>query len=458
MVDIITLSGGSRHTLYQSAWAERAEDVLPAPVARADNLAAALFDEETAKEPYNAATLAKMRHVERLGAAPASWEVTWKTDYAAYAPRDPEGGAFVRPLPDEVGRVRLRLIGLGQPGETELIRARGPWIPWVKQPLPGGAEVNGYVAFTEADDFLIERRSAAAEDAALQSSFVHILEGYREGEASAITRVQRPEPVVGPETAVVLRLALAGGYDDTVVFQPEPAALTLGDGLETDAPYALVRRDGRGQILDAHVVGGTYLTWGDFSIISPGDCTGTIVDLVGDLTGTRMESALIVRPDQPWQTDNSLEGKQLLVRATNALRPDSNEGYAIDRVTELADGLLRVDLANSVPFATGWHQVTELGTTGPNSLRTNRTFSAGVNTSWVWGLKVWFPRTGGTYTFRRTDPTSGTSGAALLELVEDVDLVAEGVEPGDWFVVYFIEPGQRVSVTGSTSWSKLGDR
>ena len=76
----------------------------------------------------------------------------------------------------------------------------------------------------------------------------------------------------------------------------------------------------------------------------------------------------------------------------------------------------------------------------------------------MWGLKVWFPRTGGAYTFRRTDPTSGTSGAALLELVEDVDLVAEGVEPGDWFVVYFIEPGQRVSVTGSTSWSKLGDR
>ena len=119
---------------------------------------AALFDEETAAEPYNAATLAKIRRVERLGPASASWEVTWKTDYAAYAPRDPGGGAFVRPLPDGVGRVRLRLIGMGQPGETELICARGPWIPWIRQPLPGGAEVDGYVAFTDATDFLIERR------------------------------------------------------------------------------------------------------------------------------------------------------------------------------------------------------------------------------------------------------------------------------------------------------------
>jgi len=454
VVDIITLAGGGTHTLYQSAWGQRAEDDLPAVVSREDNLAVALFGEGTeATQGYNACTYAKMRHVERLGTAPTTWGLTWKTDYAAYAPRDPEGKPFVRPLAEDVGLVRLRLVGLGNDSATQLIRAKGPWIPWIRQNLPKGAQVNGYVAFTDASDFLIERRTAGAE-ATLSSTFLHVLEGFREGEKSVINSVARLTPATGPKTAVALKLELAGGYNDTVIFQPEPAAVKLPDGLETDAHYALVRRDANGEVLEAYTVRGTYLTCGEFSVRSSGDLGGTIVDLIGDLTGTHLESALIVRPDAPWPTGGSLIGKQLLVEATNTLRPASNEGYVIQKVTSLADGLLRVDLADYAPFATGWHQVTELNAEGPNSLRTNRTFSAGANTSWVWGLKVWFPRTDKRYTFKRTDSTSGTSGAALLEVAEDVDLAAEGVKVGDWFVVYAVEPGERVTVHSSVSWRK----
>ncbi len=459
VVDIITLAGGNTHTLYQSAWAERAAERLPEPISTHENVALALFGPDGTAVPYNAATYAKMRHAEVLGPPSDSWELTWKTDYAAYAPRDSDGKPFVRPLPEDVGRVRLRLIGVEQPGETQLIRARGPWIPWLKQPLPGGAEVNGYVGVMDAVDFLIERRSRPddAGNAALQSSFIHILEGYREGEESAILNLEKLTPTAGPEGSIALRLTMAAGHTDTLIFQPEPGTVTLADGLRTDAHYALVRRDAAATVLDAHMVRGTLLTCGEFCLQPAGDLTGTIVDIIGDLTGTHLESALIIRPDNAWATGDTLAGRQLLVHATNSLRPASNEGYIIGRVTDLPDGLLRVDLANHAPFTTGWHQVTELGAEGPDSLRTNRTFSAGVNTSWVWGLRAWFPRIDRHYTFKHTDPTSGTGGAALLQVAEDVDLAADGVEEGDWFLVHFIEPGQTVNVAGSVDWQKLPD-
>ncbi len=450
VVDILKLRGGQRHALYQSAWAERAEDKLPPVASTETNLAKVILGDKPADTLPRYGAYEKVRHIEKLGSAPAMWELTWKTDYAAYAPRDPEGKPFVRPLPDDVGRVRLRLLGLQQEGDTQLLRAKGPWVAWIRQPLPEGKIVNGNVGFLDACDFLIETRTLAEDqpDETLDSTFLHILEGFREGEQSVIKSVERLVPVEGPTDTVALKLQLAGGYTDIVIFQPEPGTVRFNEGLETDARYALVRRDATGEVLETEVVRGTFLKCDRFAVQSSGDLTGTIVDLIGDLTGTRMESALIVRPDGPWPLGEGLAGKQMLIRVTNPLRSDSNEAYAIQQVTELSDGLLRVDLANHAPFAAGWHQVSRLDPDRPNSLKTNRPFSAGINTSWILGLKVWFPGIGQTYTFKQTDSANGTEGAMDLELVEDVDLAAEGVKLGDWFVVYAIEPGLEVTVPG----------
>ena len=450
VLDILRLSGGQRHALYQSAWAERAGDELPAVASTEANLAEALLGDRPVDSLPRLGAYQRVRHVERLGAAPASWDLTWKSDYAAYAPRDPAGKPFTRPLPDDVGRVRLRLIGLQQQGETQLLRAKGPWIAWINQLLPQGKSVSGYVGFLDACDFLVESRTLAGgqPDDALDSTFVHILEGFREGEQSAIENVEQLAPADARAGTVALKLKLAGGYTDTVIFQPGPGTVRCADGLETDARYALVRRDLTGAVLEVNLVRGTALDCGTFSVQYPGDLTGTIVDLIGDLTGTRMESALIVRPDASWPLGRGLTGKQVLIRVTNSVRADSNEAYTIEKVTRLADGLLRVDLANYAPFAAGWHQVTTLDPERPNRLKTNRTFSAGINTSWLHGLKVWFPKLGKTYTFKTTDSSNGTRGAVDLEVVENVSFAADGVELGDWFTVYAVEPGLRITVPG----------
>ena len=456
VVDILKLSGGQRHALYQSAWAERAEDKLPPVASTETNLAKALLGDKPASALPRYGSHEKVRHVEKLGAAPAKWELTWKADYAAYAPRDPEGKPFVRPLPDDVGRVRLRLMGLQQEGETQLLRAKGPWVAWIRQPLPKNKIVNGNVGFLDACDFLIETRKLAEDqpDETLDSTFLHILEGFREGEQSVIKSVEQLVPVAGSADTVALKLQLAAGYTDTVIFQPEPGTVKFADGLGTDADYALVRRDAAGEVLEANLVRGTFVKSAKFSAQYPGDLTGTIVDLVGDLTGTRMESALIIRPDAPWPVGEGLAGKQMLIRVTNPLRSDSNEAYAVQKVTQLPDGLLRVDLANYAPLAASWHQVSRLDPDRPNSLKTNRPFSPGINTTWLHGLKVWFPKAGKTYTFKQTDSANGTEGGMDLEIVEEVSLAAEGIELGDWFVVYAVEPGLKVTVPAELAWCR----
>jgi len=450
VVDILRLNGGQRHALYQSAWAERAEDSLPSATSMATNLAEALLEDGHGDAIPRIGAYRKVRQVEKLGLAPPSWGLTWKTDYAAYAPRPLDGKPFSRPLPDDVGRVRLRLIGLQQKGDTQILRAKGPWIPWINQLLPGGKSVSGYVGFLDACDFLVESRTVSADrpNQALDSTFVHILEGFREGEQSVIENVEQVAPAEALNGTVALKLTLAGGHTDTVVFQPEPGTLRCTNGLVTDARYALIRSDSDGSVIEANLVRGTQLECGTFSARVPGDLTGTIVDVIGDLTGTRMESALIVRPDASWPTGGGLSGRQMLIRVTNSVRSDSNEAYTTESVTPLDDGLLRVNLANHAPFAVGWHQVTTFNPGRPNSLKTNRTFSAGINTSWLHGLRVWFPRAGKTYTFKKTDSSNGTRGAVDLELVEGVDLVAEGIKLGDWFTVHAVEPGLKVTVPG----------
>ena len=116
-----------------------------------------------------------------------------------------------------------------QEGETALLRAKGPWISMVDQPLPGGSVVHGNVGYQGAFDYLIESRSMPSGHAGadLSSTYVHVLEGFREGEQTAIERVER---LPAPGEATALRLALASGCTDTVVFQPGRGKWQAPDG------------------------------------------------------------------------------------------------------------------------------------------------------------------------------------------------------------------------------------
>ena len=458
VLDLLKLDGGRRHALYNSAWADRAEDSLPRVESNATHLAQAFFGGKLPEDNTHYRNFEQVRNVERLARPGPTWDLTWATDMAAYAPRDPRGRPFRRPLPDDEGKVRLRLIGFTpRSGRTELIRGQGPWIGVMRQPLPQGPGINGNVAFMDARDFLVEHRTASPEQPALTSLFVHVLEGYQDGERSAIRSAVRLEAtsVAGPARDVLaLKLEMRAGHTDTVIYQSAAGRIELPDGLRTDARYAVLRRDAKGEVMAAEVCRGTYLRISDFSVSMPGDFTGAIVDVIGDLTGTRQQSALVIRPDAPWPVGDGLADRQLLIRVESPLRAPCNEGYRIKGATALPGGLVRVDLQDHAPFVTSWHEVVVLPKDRPNVLRTNRPMVDHGNNPWYNGLKIWFPKRDKTYTIRNVNRVGGGYGGDTLEVVEDVDLAAEGIRLGDWYVIYGIEPGRRVTVANELCWRR----
>ncbi|MBT7303756.1 MAG: hypothetical protein HN849_29770, partial [Victivallales bacterium] len=458
VLDLLKLHGGKRHTFYQSAWADRVAANLPPVASQAPDLGQAFFGAALPKDDSHYRTFRQVRKVARHAPPGATWDLTWRANLAAYAPRDPRTGQIEHPLPAGVGDVHLRLIGVdSHGGGTELISGQGPWIGRIAQPLPGGQRADGNVAFMDARDFLVERRIASLGTDMATSLFVHILEGYRTGETSAIKTVT-PLSVTSVDGAardtVAVSLAMAGGHTDTVLYQSAPGTVRLPNGLETDARYALLRHNAAGEVIAADACRGTLLRCGDFSATLPGDFTGTITDMVGDLTGTRQESALIITPDRPWPAGIALKERQLLVRFESSLRTPGNEGYRVERVTPLPDGRVRVDLQDHAPFVTSWHQVTTLPADRPNVLRTNRPMVDHGNNPWYHGLKIWFPERDKTFTIKNVNRVGGGYGGDTLVVLEDISLSEQGIRLGDWYVIYGIEPGRKVSVANDFSWRR----
>jgi len=458
VLDLLKLRGGTRHAFYQSAWADRVAANLPPAASQAPDLAQAFFGDSLPEDDSYYRTFRHIRHVARHAEPGATWGVTWRTNMAAYAPRDPSTGRIRSPLPSGVGDVRLRLIGVSaQPEETELISAQGPWIGRITQPLLNGQRVDGDVAFMDSRDFLIEHRTTSPGKEAATSLFVHVLEGYRTGEASAIkalTRLPTTSLAGAARDTVALALVMAGGHTDTVVYQSAAGTVRLPNGIETDARYAVLRHDAQGDVIAAEACRGSFLKCGTFSVTLPGDFTGTIADIAGDITGTRQESALIITPDRPWPDGAALTGRQLLIRIESPLRDACNEGYRVERVTTLRDGRVRVDLQDHAPLVTSWHQVTMLPADRPNVLRTNRPMVAHGNNPWYNGLKVWFPERDKTFTIKNVNRVGGGYGGDTLEVVEDVSFAAEGIRLGDWYVIYGIQPGCTVTVPNDFCWRR----
>lgn len=378
------------------------------------------------------------------------WSVTWKTDYAAYAPRDPHGKPFVRPLPDDVGKVETRFIGVPDPdGKTGLIRARGPWVSIIDQPLKNGGKLKTNVGFLDATDLLVETRPAAPQGATHR--FTHVIEGYPQGRRSAIESVRSLATAADTDGPVVLEIRRRDGMRDVVVYQQEPRAIQFAQGFVTDARYALVRLGADGRAVEVHAVEATHLRGPGIDLSGPARFAGSIVDVIGDLTGTRQESALIVKPDGPWPAQLPDGCRQAVVSGPNPLRAPFREAYAIEAVHPQPEGAVRLEIKGVAPLAVGWHQVTELDGKQPNFFRTNRPMLAGSCSPWYAGMSVWFPRIA--KTFRFEDLTGGWHHSTDA-ILHDVDLAAEGVQEGDWYLVHFVEPGMQVHVANVLQWQR----
>jgi hypothetical protein len=76
------------------------------------------------------------------------------------------------------------------------------------------------------------------------------------------------------------------------------------------------------------------------------------------------------------------------------------------------------------------------------------------NAPWYCGLNVWFPERDRTYTIKAVNEVGGGYGGDTLELADGVDLAADGVRVGDWYVIHAIRPGLQVTVPNDFSWRR----
>jgi len=101
-----------------------------------------------------------------------------------------------------------------------------------------------------------------------------------------------------------------------------------------------------------------------------------------------------------------------------------------------------VKLAGPAPFIAGWHQAFRSADGKGNKARTNRPIQKFNGIGWYPGTKVYFPRADRTFIVK-------DAGDGELEVADGADLWKSGILEGDWFMLYAVEPGLKVSVPRS---------
>ncbi|MBO5724257.1 MAG: hypothetical protein J6S58_05450 [Lentisphaeria bacterium] len=461
VLDLLTLHGGRIHTQFYSVWGDRVSGPQAKDTNIHKNLTHAWFRgiPQSHQHPshtvcwwvnrYNK-TLDHIKDVRKLENNSPAYTIDWNTDFYAYF-RDGEGrSSAVRDPGSTKGKVSARITGIRQDdsnAENTLWHAKGPWSPYLhRQPLRNGKYTSVLtVPFENAMDLSIERRIAKNPAKELESRFIHVFEGLHPGAKPLVRSVKK---LLNTQNQAALEIQLEGGFRDLVIYQMKDGKLTLPCGISTDARYALIRKNANGRIVKAHMVRGTFLKEKQRSLLQKkvAGFTGKIADIAGDITGDRTKSELVIVPDQKWDL-SSLPGRAVQIRT---LREDGHkpltESYQIQSAHALPDGKILLKLSHCAPFIAGWHQVMELNKNKPDTLRTNRPMVKYANQPWYEGAKVLFPGRNRSYVIHDTESAGGGYGGTYLTLRKGTNLAKDGIRQGDWFIIYSIEPGQKIFI------------
>lgn len=435
-LDFVSLKGGRTQTVWYSVWGGRITENGLGKAEEKANLTEALFNGKLPPRTkfFTPAILYKWvfgiyDHVTKVQTRPEqkhAWSVDYKTDYYAYF-RDENGKEFGRPRPG-FGMVEFRIAGA--PAEPYAVwQAKSPWSPLSARQKTRTGELirNQTITFDEAIDVLALRKEAR-DGKSPDSCFVTLLEGRHPGEKPVVSEMK----TVISGSARAVRLSLAEGGSDIVFYQEENAPRNIA-GIETDARFALVRFDSKGNPVRLDMAQGTYLRANgkELRSVSAQD-TGCITRIAGDLTGDTTRSELFIRPDRPWDV-SAAQGKMLILRQTRASGFDNNEGYLVENAENMPDGTVKVSLRGPAPFIISWHQAFFAN----GKLSVNRPIQKFADLDYYQGISVTFPRIGKTFTVRKT---------TLDSMEADADLQKAGVRNGDWFYFHAIAPGQKVAI------------
>ncbi len=438
-LDFFRMKGGSRHEMYWHVPAEDAEISLPAPEQlphrTLQGYIRSLFGEDSRRD----SALEYLNNPGRREMPEGTWSAQWHIRPSEFEPYTSRGRERYEGWKRILHDVHLRMWGFADGDRAvraEILSARGPWPSGMWEEKPRTADD---FAFVDALEFLVLLR--AAREAPLESTFVHVLEPWNPGQEPVLESVEPMRPGnrgadAGAGVRMGVRNAVAG-KDVSEVF----VGTTANAGEFYSGDFILSGRMGMTcpDSLDIVLYDGTELWAGDFGVkLEPG-WSLELKEVVGDLTGTPGESALIVESSRPLPLDGTLSGMMLTVE--HQISDIHASGYTIEGVRSLGGSRYWIDLRGRPPFIQFQSEVQKIERNLLYGMDGNRKGS-GYGTYRIWhGRKVLFPRTG---------------FSACINMIRDVRLflqncarltpVEGAVETGDEFVIHTIQPGDNVVI------------
>ena len=314
----------------------------------------------------------------------------------------------------------------------------------------------GAVAFENGMGVYSKFRSGKTH---LMSRFTHVFDLYPEGTAATVKSIQPqtiPHSVFPPSLhdnyGVGLWVQVMDGSKDLIVSTPDAEERTIpiqnpdprGRSLvyKPRARFSLLRLDNEHSLSAVSFVNGSGFSYGSLQVDSGGDHSGQIVDIIGDITGTRTESALLVRPHKPWPLGTVLAGENLMI----AVGTDHEDIYSIEKISAAGE-FIRIDFKGVPPLGYVWNRVREVKPERPASFTcVFRSFVKGAQNTYFNNKRLYFP-TLNLHLRVKELPLMRRDFETITVLADpEVNLADLGVRPGMPFVIYGLAPGQAVRV------------
>ena len=385
--------------------------------------------------------------------SPVKWAMpdqTWRTQWLI-KPNDytlalsVKGQAKHRPWTSILRDAQVTMWSAVRGSETvnaEIIGARGPWPSNAFDSTSWPPEV---IAYKDAIDYMIISRSA--KNSGLSSTYVNVLDATLSEQPSSVRNIKIITPA-NDHQSVAIRidfLDLQGKLNSAWVASTANGEQLKIDNIELLGRFGYVCKTSPLIML----YDGSYIAADGWELKTTPTVNATLIGVIGDLSGSPHESALIIESKQPLPTDNTLQGTMLTVHHQS--NKSHTTGYTIDRVRALGNNRWRLDLKDKPPFIQHKMKVRTLAATGTaNWIETSGQLYKGQSRGLYTGRTIRFPRTGFETVLLGAPFSSyhpwNTDRLALKQVP-----TKDEVTVGDQLIVYTIKPGDKVVLPSHAS-------
>ncbi len=433
LLDFHHLRGGSRHDILWHAPADEIVFSNASPEAMNTSIGDSLGD---AHHPYEIFQHSQASKPFRWkSTTPGMWSAEWLITPEKVAPATTETREGVHAPWEKIFKpARLGIWGgaTGSEAQEEIMSEQRPWPTHMRE--GGNWET---VVFRDAMNHLVFSRQGKDS---LSTSFFHVLEPRMPEQEPSIRQVQLLKASGGSGCGAVLA---CGSMENP---QQIWVATTLDSGSFQADDFALKGRFGMISPEENRMLlfDGESLSLKTWSLRSSPSWSMPLESVIGDLTGSPRESALIVKSERPIPTDTTLVGRMLTVK--HQTDPLHASGYAIAKISALpAPGHYRIDLADTPPFIRQRTRVKNYDPARPRTVHIEyylRHAPTGSNNN----RRIRFLESGFDTTFSEHWVGEYPSGWHCKTVELGTSPPLNSMQAGDTLITYTIQPGDTVLI------------